>query len=125
MSDAQVWIDGDNATAEAMAKEIAGYLVVAYPGPWMWSVEIKKGSVIIKNTHVSAIFGMHKLLSSLDGDAARRKHDIIMAAGELLEAARLSRKPGAVHEGEYAQVLEGIDKKDEKRFKPVVSERLQ
>lgn len=122
MADAQVWIDGDNSASEAMAKEIGGYLVTAYPGPWMWSVEIKKGSLIIKNTYVSAIFGMHRPLSSLDGDAGRRKHDIIMAAGELLEAAHLSRRKNAVSPEQYAQVLEGTDKKDADKFKPVVPE---
>ena len=94
-----------------MAKEIAEILSVAYPNH-SWFVRIDGGLVIIKNLAISATAGMVRHLTTLDHDAAARKRNVIMAAGEFLEAAHMRR---GAYDGESARVLEGVDK-----FKPLI-----
>lgn len=88
-----------------LAKEIAQDLTLAYPGH-SWHVRIDGGIVVIKNMNISVTAGMVRKLKDLDHDAGRRKHDVIMAAGEFLEAANMRR--GAHREGEIAETLEGL-----------------
>lgn len=97
-----------------MCKEIAEYLVEAYPGH-PWHVRIDGGMLIIKNMRISDKWSMTRRFSAIAHDAKRRKHDVVMAAGEFLEAANMRRGKAT---GETAKVLEGrIDKKP---FQPLV-----
>jgi hypothetical protein len=97
-----------------MCKEIAEYLVGAYPGhPWF--VRIDGGMLIIKNMNISPKWAMCRPFSSIAHDAKRRKHDVVMAAGEFLECARMVRGRAS---GETAKVLEG--RKDDKAFTPII-----
>ena len=91
-----------------MCKEIAEYLTQAYPG-YPWHVRIDGGMLIIKNQKISPIWSMTRKFSGIAHDAKKRKHDVVMAAGEFLEAANLRR---GISTGENAKTLEGrIDKK--------------
>jgi hypothetical protein len=95
-----------------MAKEIAEILTAAYPNH-SWYVRIDGGLVIIKNLAISVTASMVRHLTALDHDATARKRDVIMAAGEFLEAAHMRR---GAYEGEAARVLEGLNGK----FKPLL-----
>lgn len=90
-----------------MAKEIAQDLTMAFPGH-SWHVRIDGGLLIIKNMNISVTASMVRHIKELDHDAGKRKHDVVMAAGEFLEAANMRR--GAWREGEIAQSLEGLPK---------------
>ena len=84
---------GDNPLADACAKEAAETLVQAYPNHGWW-VECKGGVLIIKHLEASGargLIGMLRKMDQLSNDAGKRKHDIIIAAGELLERAGLGR----------------------------------
>ncbi len=96
-----------------MCKEIGEYICTAYPGH-MWYVRIDGGMLIIKNFAISDKWSMTRKLSDIQHDAAKRKHDVIMAAGEFLECAAMRR---GAYEGEHAQQLEG--RLDDVAFKPV------
>lgn len=102
----------DNANLP-MCKEIAEYLVHAYPGH-PWHVRIDGGMLIIKNQRISPIWSMARKFSSIAHDAKRRKWEVVMAAGEFLEAANMRR---GMATGETAKVLEG--RLDKKEFKPM------
>ena len=97
-----------------MCKEIAQYLVEAYPGH-PWHVRIDGGMLIIKNQRISPVWSMARKFADIAHDAKRRKHDVVMAAGEFLEAANMRR---GLATGETAKVLEG--RKDNKPFTPLV-----
>ncbi len=100
-----------------MCKEIAEYLVGAYPGhPWV--VRIDGGMLIIKNMSIHPNWAMCRPFSSIAHDAKRRKHDVVMAAGEFLECANLGRGKSR---GEHAKALEG--RKDKNEFKPIITPR--
>lgn len=96
-----------------MCKEVAQYLVEAYPGH-PWHVRIDGGLLIIKNQRISPIWSMTRRYADIAHDAKRRKHDVIMAAGHFLEAANMRR---GMATGETAKVLE--DRKDDKPFTPL------
>lgn len=87
-----------------MCKEIGEILHAAYPG-YDWSVRIDGGVLIIKNLHISKVWGMVRKFETIAHDAGARKREIVMAAGAFLEAANMRR--GARREGEYATTLEG------------------
>lgn len=97
-----------------MCKEIAEYLVGAYPG-YGWHVRIDGGMVIIKSMKISSTWSMTRKFADIAHDAKVRKHTVIMAAGEFLEAAHLRR---GVATGETAKVLEG--RLDDKEFTPMI-----
>jgi hypothetical protein len=97
-----------------MCKEIAEYLVSAYPGH-PWHVRIDGGMLIIKNMKISEVWSMARKFSDIAHDAARRKREVVLAAGEFLEAANMRR--GKAEDGN-AQTLEG--RKDAKEFTPIV-----
>ncbi len=98
-----------------LCKEIAEYLVGAYPGhPWF--VRIDGGMLIIKNMNISDKWAMCRPFSSIAHDAKRRKHDVVMAAGEFLECAAMARGKSS---GEIAKALEG--RKDKKEFTPLIT----
>ena len=95
-----------------MCKEIGEYITTAYPGH-LWYVRIDGGMLIIKNYAISDTWSMTRKLADIQHDANKRKHDVIMAAGEFLECAAMRR---GAYEGEYAQQLEG--RLDDVAFKP-------
>ncbi len=98
-----------------MCKEIAEYLCGAYPGH-SWHVRIDGGLLIIKNMNISPTAAMVRRFSSIAHDAKKRKHDVVMAAGELLEAANMVR---GKHDGSVATELDGLPKGH--KFKPASS----
>lgn len=106
--------ESEDTTNLPMCKEIAEHLVFAYPG-YTWHVRIDGGLLIIKNLSIHQQWGMVRKFSDIAHDAARRKHDVVMAAGEFLERAHLQQ---AAQEGELAETLEGVE-----NFKPLT--RLQ
>ena len=79
-----------------MAKELGEYLASAYPNH-SWHVRIDGGIVVVKNMAVSGTIGMVRHFKDIAHDAKTRKHDILIAAGELLERARLRREYGGEH----------------------------
>lgn len=96
-----------------MCKEIAGYLTEAYPGH-PWHVRIDGGMLVIKNMRISDKWSMARKFSAIAHDAKRRKWEVVMAAGEFLEAANMKR---GLATGETAKVLEG--RKDNAKFTPL------
>lgn len=97
-----------------MAKEIAEILTMAYPGH-SWHVRIDGGLLIIKNMHISETASMVRKYSDIAHDAKVRKHDVIMAAGEFLEAANMRR---GWFDGQNAKTLEGLPSGH--KFKPIL-----
>lgn len=98
-----------------MCKEIGEYLTSAYPGH-MWYVRIDGGMLIIKDYKISRDWSMARKFSDIAHDAKKRKHSVVMAAGEFLECAHMRR---GAFDGEYAKVLEG--RLDDKEFIPVTT----
>jgi hypothetical protein len=78
-------------------------------------VEIIDGMLRIKSLKISPNAGMVVPLRRFDYDADRMKREIIMKAGEFLEAAHLSRKN---FQGENATTLEGMPKGQRAKFMP-------
>ena len=95
-----------------MAKEIAEILSAAYPSH-NWYIRIDGGLLIIKNLAISTTASMCRHITTLDHDATARKRDVILAAGEFLEAAGMRR---GAYDGEAARQLEGLNGK----FKPLL-----
>lgn len=96
-----------------MCKEIGEYICAAYPG-YSWHIRIDGGMLIIKNLMISSEWSMCRKFSDIAHDAKRRKHDVVMAAGEFLECANMRR---GLYEGEFAKELDG--RKDDVDFKPI------
>ena len=95
-------------------KEIGEYICAAYPG-YSWHVRIDGGCLILKCMSISSTAAMVRHYSAtIAQDATRMKHDVVMAAGEFLEAAHLQRGRG---QGGVATQLEGLDKGS--KFKPI------
>ena len=94
-----------------MAKEIAEALEGAYPD-YCWHVRIDGGLLIIKSMKISSVWSMAVPFHKIAHDAGARKREVVMKAGEFLEAANLRR--GKHREGEYANTLEG--RKDKGKF---------
>lgn len=90
----------------ATCKRVAEILTPTYPGH-SWYVEINDGMLIIKSLKISTNAGFMVPLRRFDGDAERMKREVIMKAGEFLEAAHLHR---GTFKGENAKVLEGLPK---------------
>lgn len=92
---ALIYCYGDNPKADHMAKETAETLVATYPNHSWW-VEVKGGVLIIKHMEASGsrcIIGMLRHITQLHSSYKERKKEILRAAGELLERARLPRGP--------------------------------
>lgn len=90
---ALISVIGDNPLADACAKEAAETLTTAYPNHSWW-VECKSGVLVIKHLEASGargLIGMLRKMDQLSHDAGRRKKEILLAAGELLERAGLLR----------------------------------
>ena len=96
-------------------KEIGEYICAAYPG-YSWHIRIDGGCLIIKNMSISETAAMVRHYSTtIAQDATRLKHDVVMAAGEFLEAASLARGRG---QGGIAKKLEGLSKGE--KFRPII-----
>lgn len=117
MSAVYVMTESDDERNLPMCKEIAEYLVQAYPGH-PWHVRIDGGMLIIKNMKISPIWSMARKFSDIAQDAGSRKREVVMAAGEFLECAHMRR---GLATGENAKVLEG--RKDDKPFSPIIMPR--
>ena len=90
----------------AFCKKVAEILTPTYPGH-TWYVEINDGMLIIKSMKVATNAGFMVPLRRFDGDEERLKREVVMKAGEFLEAAHLRR---GAFQGENAKVLEGLPK---------------
>ena len=115
---ALVYCQGDSPLADGLAKEAAEYLVSSYPNHSWW-VEARQGILVIKHFEASGLYGvvgMVRHLASLGHDARVRKHEIVVAAGELLERAGLARGPRGEDPVRSIELEEGMDKH---WFKPV------
>ena len=92
-----------------MMKEIGEILSTAYPG-YSWFVRIDGGILAISTYDVTGTYGRQTALkmvrhfSDIAHDAKRRKHEVVLAAGEMLERARLKRGQAT---GERPTVFEG------------------
>jgi hypothetical protein len=106
--------DAPNATDLPKCKEVAETLTTTYPGHNWW-VTINDGMLIMKSLKVSSNAGMVVPLRRFDGDAARLKREVVMKAGEFLEAANLRR---GAFQGENAKVLEGVQKNAKAKLMP-------
>lgn len=109
MSGYHIIVEADDDRDDGLAKEIAGLLAEAYPGH-PWHVRIGGGSLIIKHMKLSNKWGMVRRCDRLTWDAKVRKHEVVMAAGEFLERAGLTR--GSVIEGQFKRQVEGLPQKD-------------
>lgn len=94
-----------------MAKDIAETLHSHYPG-YIWAVNVKGGVAIIKNLHLSTLWGMVLKYNHIKGDAGARKKAVIRAGGELLERGHFKRGERQINQ--RPQVLEGV-----KNYKPI------
>lgn len=97
-----------------MCKEIAEYLVQAYPGH-PWHVRIDGGMLIIKNMRISPIWSMTRKFTDISHDAGIRKREVVNAAGAFLEAAYMRRGSAT---GEVAAKLD--ERLDDKPFTPQI-----
>lgn len=102
---ALIYCDGDNDLAKSYSRAAAEALVSCYPNHSWW-VETKGGALVIKHFGISGMLGMVRHTSSLDFSATNFKKEVILAAGELLERAGLSR---GAYTGEAVQAFEGDD----------------
>lgn len=93
---------------DPLAKRIGEILVEAYPGH-PWHVAITGGVLVIKHMKISAKMGMVLHYQKVVHDAKVLKRGIVIAGGELLERAGLTR--GRFEEQRIGPV-EGIAKKD-------------
>lgn len=110
MSDGyNVIVEADDDRDDAKAGEVAKILIEAYPGH-PWHIRVGRGVIIIKHMKASSRFGMCQHYDRVTFDAKVLKHNIVMAAGEFLERAGLTR--GRVVEGDVIQRVEGIPDKD-------------
>ena len=90
---ALIYVNGDTKMEESYAKEAAEILNIAYPNHSWW-IECRQGTLIIKHMEASGFRGsvaMLRHINSLAHDAAVRKKDIVMKAGEMLERAGMKR----------------------------------
>lgn len=107
MSGYHVLVESKEDIDERPAAEVARALCEAYPGH-PWHVNIQDGLLIIKHLRMSAKWGMIRKYGIIH-DAARLKHECVMAAGEFLERAGLAR---GVAKDEPIVAVDGIPKKD-------------
>jgi len=110
-----IYVDGDSPISEQFAKEAAEALFDAYPNHSWW-VECRGGIMIIKHFMLSGlrgVIGMVRHMSAMEHDAKKRKKDIIMSAGELLERAHMRR---GAYTGDMPTIMELETEQQVKRF---------
>lgn len=103
-----VGIDTEHESDDTMAKHMLADLVHAYPGH-AWFVTIKGGVIHVKDMDLNDKWGMCLHYSQVKGDAKDRKRDVIRAAGEFLERARVAR--GRKSEEQHVTRIEGVPDK--------------
>lgn len=85
-----LYSEGGTKQQEADAQAVLEILCDVYPGH-PWATRVDGGIVFIRHLELGSNWGMVKKFADIKHDATRFKHDIIMAAGEFLERAHLSR----------------------------------
>lgn len=103
-----VIVEADDDRDDSKAAEVARILCEAYPGH-PWHIRIGRGVIIIKHMKASSRFGMCQHYDRITFDAKVFKHDLVMAAGEFLERAGLTR--GRVIEGDVIKKIDGVPEK--------------
>lgn len=88
MADPIVGIDVEHDRDDDMAMQMVRDLCAAYPGH-SWFVVIKGGIVHIKDMGLHPDWGMCIHYKDVKADAADRKKQVLFAAGEFLERARM------------------------------------
>lgn len=107
MSGYHVITEAQHDCDDPLAKRIGEILVEAYPGH-PWHVAITGGLLVIKHMKISSKMGM-VLHYKVVHDAKVLKRGIIIAGGELLERAGLTR---GRFEEQTIGTVEGIKPKD-------------
>lgn len=102
-----VGIDCEHDQDMPMAGDILRALVDAYPG-YPWFVMIRGGVVQVRISSWSHNWGMALHYSDIAHDANDRRRQVIRAAGEFLERARMARARAT---GEALQAIEGVPDK--------------
>lgn len=83
-----VEFDDNTPSDAAIAGDVGLILTDAYPGhPWHVNVSSKQGILHIKHMRMSNKWGIVRKLGNVLPDAKVFKHEVVMAAGELLERA--------------------------------------
>lgn len=108
MNDTVVGYDTERDCDEAMARQMVTDLCHAYPGH-AWFVVAKGGVWHIKDMELNDKWGMCLHYSDIKADANDRKKQVVMAAGEFLERARLKR--GAKDKNQVVASIEGVPQK--------------
>ncbi len=109
MSGYHTIVEADDNRDDAKASEVMGILCEAYPGH-PWHVRIGGGMIVIKHARLSTKWAFCRRYDSVTFDAKVLKRTIVMAAGEYLERAGLTR--GRAIEGEGKRMVDGIPQKD-------------
>lgn len=104
-----VIVEADDDRDDSKAAEVMTILCEAYPGH-PWHVRIARGAIIIKNMQFSSRYGMCRHYDRVTFDAGVFKRDIVMAAGEYLERANVTR--GAKRDGDLVKHIDGVPDKD-------------
>lgn len=103
-----VGIDCERDADVPMASDVLYTLVCAYPG-YAWVVMIRGGVLQVKIGDWSQHWGMALHMNDIQHDAGKRKRDVLRAAGEFLERARMIR---GQHHGAKPVSIEGVPDKD-------------
>ena len=103
-----VIVEAEHASDETMAGSVARALCEAYPGH-PWHVNITGGMLVIKHMRLSNKWAMARKYNTVAHDFKRLKHEVVMAGGEFLERAGLTR---GMDSGERIRSVDGIPKKD-------------
>ncbi len=119
MSGYNLIVEADDNRDDVMAGDIARTLAEAYPGH-PWHIRLGGGMLIIKHMKISDKVGIARRYDRLTWDAGRRRKEVVMAAGEFLERAGLTR--GRIVEGEVAKMVEGAK---DKHLLPVSMRTMQ
>lgn len=102
-----VGIDTEFPADEPMAEQMLADLCQAYPGH-AWFIVIRGGVIHVKNLDWNDKWGMALHYSMVKADAAERKRELLMKAGEFMERANVLR--GAKGE-QTVRHIEGIPDK--------------
>ena len=100
--------EGETPLDEGIAVQAAQVLAAAYPGH-PWHVDVKGGAIVIKLMNISRKYGEIKHTKNIYS-ASDMKRAVLLCGGEFLERAGLTR--GALKEGEYKRIVDGIPTKD-------------
>lgn len=93
-----------------LAKGVAKILCDTYPSQ-PWHVDVRGGLIIIKHMKVSAKWGIVLQYLKVAHDATILRKGVVLAGGELLERAGLSRtKP--LEDGHVIRHVDGVPAKD-------------